>query len=284
MKNPCPDLHTAERYSKHILKFGAPFIMSTVPDEKTPNGVTEESKNQEAVPITNATVAPEDKKKKLVRKQLGPNPIKYKLWLAGHITTIVFGTVSLVFQLFWLRNRYYINSISYRLAFVGAVTALTATLSHKFSLRYLPPGPTLIAQQNFQYLTLAFIWIFTFKSVFKIIPYFLISILQLGAHKKIAAITNQGPFLASIIAFDELFLIFYLLLRTILFRSTSGYQLSVFLLFYWLRILFDKETGNLFRVIVQRLDGKILGVKNPKVQHIWTRVKEFLDSKQHDVI
>jgi hypothetical protein len=234
----------------------------------------------ETKPITNATVASEHRKKKLVRKNSGPNPLKYKIWLAGHLMSLIFGGISSIFQLLWLPNRYYINSISYRLSLLGSVLALGATFSHKFGLRFLPPPLTMVAQQNFQYLVLAFLWCFTFKSVFKLIPFLLISTLQLGAHKKIGAIEKQLDFLASLIAYDELLLIVYLFLRTVFLRGWSGYQLVVFLVFYWLRILYNKETGNLFRSIVDRLDGKIQG-KNEKLTHYWDKTKMFFDEKQH---
>lgn len=233
----------------------------------------------EANPVTNATVASEHRKKKLVRKNSGPNPLKYKVWILGHLMALVFGAISSAFQLLWLPNRYYINSISYRLSLLGSVLALGATFSHRFGLRFLPPALTMLAQQNFQYLVLAFLWCFTFKSNFKLIPFLLISILQVGAHKKIGFIEKQLDFLASLIAYDELFLIGYLLLRTVFLRAWAGYQLVVFLVFYWLRILYNKETGNLFRSIVDRLDGKVQG-KNEKLNHYWSKTKMFLDEKQ----
>lgn len=219
------------------------------------------------------------KKTKLVRKQKGENPLKYKLWLGGHVACIVFGSISFVFQLFWLPNKYYINSISYRLSLIGSIMALGSTVSHRFGL-YLPPSSTLVAQQNFQFVILGLCWIFTFKSIFKIIPYFLISLLQLASHKKISAITKQSDFLASIIAFDELFLVGYLLIRTLFFRGTSGFQLVLFLLFYWLRILYNKDTKNLFVAIINRLDGKMKSVKNEKVAHYWEKTKLILEQKQ----
>lgn len=238
--------------------------------------------NEESAPVTNETVKPKDRKQRLVRKQSGPNPIKYKLWLVGHLSTLVFGSISFVFQILWLPNYYYINSIAYRFALFGAITALTATLSHKFGLKFLPPFSALIAQQNIQYLILAQIYIFTFKSVFKIIPYYLIALLQISAHKKINVVLKQSSLLASIIAYDELFLILYLALRTICFRNTSGYQFAAFAIFYWLRILYNKETGNLFKAIVERLDGKVSGIKNEKVTHVWDKFKNHLNQKQNE--
>ncbi|CUM65381.1 uncharacterized protein PRCAT00003017001 [Priceomyces carsonii] len=241
-----------------------------------------ESSAEASTPSTTNEAVKEHKRKKLVRKTNDSSAIKLKIWLAGHCITIVFGLISFTFQIFWLPNKFYINSISYRLALVGAIMALTATISHKFGFSFLPPASTLVAQQNFQYLCLAVAWIFTFKSIFKILPYFIISLLQLGSHKHISFVEKESGFLASVIAYNELLLIIYLFLRTLVFRNTSGFQLVLFLVFYWLRILYNKETKTLFMTLVQRLDGRVSSIKNDNVQRVWTRVKQFLKYKQDD--
>ncbi|KAK6456429.1 uncharacterized protein RJT20DRAFT_44567 [Scheffersomyces xylosifermentans] len=221
------------------------------------------------------------KKRKLVKKAPQSSKLKFQVWLGGHLATIAFGSISFIFQILWLPNWYYINSIAYRLSLLGAIAALTATFSHKFGLHFLPSASTLVSHQNFQYLILANIWLFTFKSIFKIIPFFLIAILHIAKHQKIEIITKESEFLASIIAYDELILIVYLLLRTLFFRGSSGYQLTAFLTFYWVRILYNKETQTLFVAIVERLDGKISKVENPKVKHYWEKTKLFVEAKRH---
>lgn len=239
----------------------------------SPNGTTSNG-------YTNETFPSELAKKKLVKKQVLYAAIKKKVWLAGHLTTIVFGAISVLFQVLWLPNRYYINSISYRLTLIGSMVALAATFSHKFGLRSIPPTTTLMSHQNFQYLILAIVWCFTFKSVFKLLPFLLIAILQISDEFKVDLVLKEQDFLASLIAYDELVLMIYLLLRTLLFRNTSGFQLTLFILFYWLRILYNKETGNLFRAIIERLDGKVQGIKNPKVLKAWNKSKAYLESKE----
>lgn len=219
------------------------------------------------------------KKKKLVKKAVPSNPLHEKIWLAGHVATVAFGGLTILWLLLRLPNKYYLNSIFYRLALLSAVVSLTLTFSHKFGLRYLPSATALIADQNFQYLVLAIIWMFTFKSVFKIIPYLLISLLQLATFKGVNVILSQGSTIATIIAHDELVLIVYLVVRTLFFRGASGYQLTVFLVFYWLRIRFNKETKNLFRFLILSVDGRISSVKNEKVLKAWGKVKLFLDEK-----
>lgn len=240
--------------------------------------LTEKAPVQEA---SNETVRADLRKKKLVRKQTQTSALKYHLWLAGHALAVVFGLVAIVWQAFWLKNVYYIGSISYRLSLLGTVLALGATMSKQFGLHFLPPLTTLLAQHNFQYLVLAVTWMFTFKLVFKLIPTVLISLLQLAAHKKVSFVENQADFLGSIIAFDEVLLVGYLLLRTLLFRSTSGFQLTIMLILLWLRILFDPNTAQMFGYLVDKLDGKMSTQKNEKVLKVWGKIKLFLREKQN---
>lgn len=229
---------------------------------------------------TNDTVKPSFRKRKLVRKQQLLSKLSYTLWVAGHSISIIFGLITFIWQTLWLKNTYYINSISYWMALLGASTAFVATMAHKFGLRYLPQFPTLLTQLNFQFFVLSVIWCFTFKSVFKIIPLFLISLLQLAEHKKIAVVQKHSDFLATIIAFDELILVIYLLLRTIFFRLTSGYQLAVVFVFLWLRVLFDDDTASMFAYIMEKLDLKVMTMKNEKVLKAWKKTKLFLEEKR----
>ena len=95
------------------------------------NGSAGETSTKATTPISN-----DDpliyKKRKLVRSPSKTNPLKYKVWLAGHISMLVFGSISFIFQISWLPNYYYINSISYRLGLIGSIAALTDTFSHKY--------------------------------------------------------------------------------------------------------------------------------------------------------
>ena len=57
--------------------------------------------------------------------------------VSGAYFNVSFGSISFIFQILWLPNYYYINSISYRLGLIGSIAALTATFSHKFGLHNL---------------------------------------------------------------------------------------------------------------------------------------------------
>lgn len=229
--------------------------------------------------VTNLRVSPDQRKRRLVKKERHSNQWKYNIWTYGHITTIVFGSIYFIMQLLWLPNRFYIQSMCYRLSFVGSTLALFGTVSNKFGVTHLPPLSALLSQENFQYLILAMVWFFTFKSVIKIIPFYLVSVLQFSHHKGIKQVIDQLYILASVIAYDELFLVVYLLLRTVFFRKTSGYQLCLVLGFLWLRILYNPQTRNLAKSVVNALDDKVMDTKNEKIIKPWTNVKAFLEQK-----
>lgn len=261
----------------------------TAENSRAPQSADDTS-NQEAtgVAVENGTSSeassPESsgpKKKVLRRKIKGPNPLKKKIWLAGHASVLAFGLLYCLL-LFLRINKWYIRFICYRFSLIGTVVALGAAISHKYGLRYLPPTPTLFAQQDFQYLLIALVDIFTFRSMFKLLPFVLISLLHLGDEFKVTAITSQGAFLASLIAYDELFLIVYLVLRTLFFRGSLGFQLAIYLTFYWLRILYNKDTAKMFSTLMEKLDIKVSTVKNEKVQKLWAKAKKHIDEKAHD--
>lgn len=232
-------------------------------------------------PITNETVPAEQRLKKLRKKAKGPNPSKRKIWATGHFLTFIFGSISILFQ-FIHCNAFYINSISYRLTLIGAIASLSTTTSRRFGLSFLPPIGSLLAYQNFQYIILALIWLVTFKSIFKIIPFYIVAFLHIGSHYDIKSILAYDKTLADVIAFDELILIVYLLLRTLFFKNSSGFQLLAFFIFYWLRILYNKETTTLFLTIIDKLDYYVKDIKNEKFQKYWGRGKYMMRERQKD--
>ncbi|RLV91029.1 putative membrane protein [Spathaspora sp. JA1] len=264
--------------SSHSSPNGSKTVLLEDPSVSTPS--PKPGQSNEEVQANDEEDLQMMKTRKLVRSNKTTNPLKFKVWQAGHFLTLGFGSIALLFQFFWLPNKYYINSICYRLTFIGGILAMLATFSKKFGLRYLPAPAAMLSQQNFQYLLLAAVWIVSFKSIFKIIPYYLLAILHVGNWKEISVIQENSEFISSLIAYDELLLIVYLFLRTILFRGGSGFQLVLFCIFYWLRILYNKETRRLFGAIVERLDFEMTKVKNEKVSHYWRKVKLNIQDKQ----
>lgn len=220
---------------------------------------------------------------RLVKKDVNRAALKHKVWLSGHSACAVFGILYFLCRVLRIRNRFYMVSIIYEISLFGAIAALTMTLSHEFGMNSLPSLSVLATQQNLQYLFLGIVWVFSFESILKLIPYVLISILQLARYKNITAINKVLGDVAMVVAHSELVVILYLFLRTIVFRGASGFQLVAFLVFYWLRILFNKETKNLLNSLINLLDDKVQSVNNPKVQKAWTKIKMLLKEKKQEV-
>lgn len=251
---------------------------SVCPSEKqgTPESSTAKKVPQEP---TNKSVPQEYRKRKLVRKNAGPLALKYGLWIGGHAISVVFGVIYIIWQVLLFNNRYYIKTISYKLSLMGALLALVVTMTRRFGLSNRPRFSLMLAQKNFQYALLLFVWIFTFPSIFKITPTVLISILQLAENKEYSAVLKVGNTFGTIIAFNEIILLFYLLFRTALMLKTSGYQFMLMMTLLWLRVMFDVKTAEMFAYVVDKLDGKVSSVKNKKVTKGWNKFRAFLKEK-----
>ncbi|WPK25025.1 hypothetical protein PUMCH_002324 [Australozyma saopauloensis] len=258
-------------------------LHSTVANGRSSEAATKTQKPEptKEVPIepTNKTVDAEFRKKKLVRKHAGPSKIKYAVWLGGHATCVVFGVIALVWNLLWFKDHYYLSSICYRISLIGEVVALVCTTSRRFGFAHLPRFSMMLAQKNFQYILLSVAWLFTFRSVLKIVPVILISMLQLAENKKIEPLLKLGDMFGTIIAFDELILVAYLFARTVAMIKTSGYQLILMMTLLWLRVLFDAKTAEMFAYVVDRLDGKMSQVQNKKVRKAWNKLRAFIKEK-----
>lgn len=247
--------------------------------EKPKETLTPKPTEKTPLEATNRTVEAEYRKKKLVRKNQGPPKIKYALWLSGHLASIVFGVLSIVWQVLRLNNYYYINSIMYRLSIVGAIVALVTTMTRRFGLSHAPRFSMMLAQKNFQYFLFSFVWLFTFRSIFKILPTILISTLQLAENRNIPAILKLGSQIGTVIAVNEIFLVLYLLVRTIFMLKTAGYQFLMMMMLLWLRVLFDVQTARIFAYVVDLLDGKVSNVKNKKLRKAWNKLRAFIKEK-----
>lgn len=228
---------------------------------------------------------PTGKRKILRKKQPAKKNYTKGLWLFGHIVTFTFGFA--FFGLYFLnfRNRRSpISRITYRVSLLGAVLAYTMSIISKFGLA-LPSGYTLITTENFQYLLLVYVWFFTRESVFKLLPYVIISFLHLSKrfnliHKYPNGLVRK---LAEIISYNELALIVVLFVNTLLFRGTSGYALVAFLSFYWLRIVYSDSTKAFFKRFTRNFKANVISKAPPNVQEYYDNFLRRIEFRENEV-
>ncbi|RKP29445.1 hypothetical protein METBISCDRAFT_18640 [Metschnikowia bicuspidata] len=254
-------------------------LAETIKPTQKPNDTKEVPKKG-----TNVTFQPEFRKRKLVPKSAGPSGLKYGLWLGGHVGSVVFGTIYHARNLLFLPNRYHINTICYRLSLLCSILALLVTVSRRYGLSHLPRYSMMLALKNIQCILLSLVWLFTFESVFKILPTVLISLLQLAENKEVTVVLKAGDLLGTIITFDEIFLLVYLFLRTLLMFSTSGYQFLAMMMLLWLRVLIDVKTARMLAYTMDLMDGKVSKIQNKKAKKAWSKLKTFIEEKteSHD--
>ncbi|ODV95406.1 hypothetical protein PACTADRAFT_19646, partial [Pachysolen tannophilus NRRL Y-2460] len=217
-------------------------------------------------------------------RKIDPNrkpkkPIDKYIWLAGHFATLFFSLVYFGYYFTFSSRRSIIAKISYKIVLLGIIFAYSVSMKSTFGK--VPPGYfTLLSTDNFQYLLLSFVWLFNRNSAFKILPYFIISILQISDHFKIDAILKYEFEFKLIIEYNELFLFVLLTFDTLLCRGTSGYALVMFAAFFSLKIMFNDNIRQFIYSFVVRLDGVMSKQKNEKILTLWTDIKNFLDKKK----
>lgn len=218
---------------------------------------------------------------KKLRKVVKPPKSNDKtLWLVGHLTTIVCGTLYAMYYMQRKSQGKLIPFIAYKLALCGIWLSYSIAIKSQFNVKSLPHYSTLIATENFQYLLLSILWFFNRNSLFKILPYMIISLLHLATKFNLDAVLKFEKQLNVFLLYNELFLIFLLFIDTLLLRGTSGYGLVVYCMFMWLRILQNENTRFFLYANLKKLDTLMLKIKNPKVQQGWLSIKKFLSYKQ----
>ncbi|CCH46504.1 putative membrane protein [Wickerhamomyces ciferrii] len=222
-------------------------------------------------------------KKVLRRKQQPPKPIKKYVWLGGHVSTLLFGSIYLAFYfaryILWKTNWYWTPRIAYRLSFIGVIASYSITVLTTFG-SIIPNYYTLLATENFQSLMLGFVWLLSRPSAFKLVPFFIISILQLSSQYNVSAVLKNQNSLVDIITISEVAVFVAILFDTLIFRGTSGYALVIYLGFYWLRINFSPYTQAFLLKLIRTIDEKIIAKQKPEVQEKWQKIKDFVEFRR----
>ncbi|KAF6015950.1 hypothetical protein HII12_000513 [Brettanomyces bruxellensis] len=227
-------------------------------------------------PVTNSS---EFVHKRLVKKKVEGTPLTQTLWIAGHATTIAMGLIYTVYYLLFRSHVSKISFIAYRLALIGVFLSYSCTILSQFAQKALPSYITLLGTVNFQYLLLAVVWFFNRSSLFKLVPYLIVSVMQLATQFKIDAVLKLSPQLKIAAAYDELLVFVVLTVDTLLMRGTSGYALFLYAAFFWLRIIESENTRYLLYTVAIKLDSTMAKQKNPKVVSSWKSLKRFLTMK-----
>lgn len=218
----------------------------------------------------------------LRKKQTPPKPIKKYVWLSGHSLTLLCGGLyfGLYIAKYIFRNKWYwIPRISYRLSFIGVIMAYSITVLTTFGT-IIPNYYTLLATENFQNLLLAFVWLISRPSAFKLAPFYIISILQFSDKFNVKPVLKIQDSLVDLITISEVVVFVALIFDTLIFRGTSGYALVIYTGFYWLRINFSPYTQTFILKVIRGIDEKIMAKQSPKIQEKWQKAKDFVEFRR----
>lgn len=256
----------------HVFINSSPFISS---QHKMTTSTSPPTKKNDP------TLTPEQMKGKKLRKIVKPKKSNAKLiWLVGHLMTLGFG---IFYSLFYIQKKSqhrFVPWLSYKLTIIGIWLSYVISIQSQYNVKSLPHYTTLIATENFQYLLLSIIWFCNRNSMFKILPYMIVSLLHIASNYNLKAILEFEKQLSAVVLYNELYLFLLLTVDTLLCRGTSGYGLVTYCMFMWLRVLQSENTRFFLYDNLNKLDSTISKTKNEKVKKVWLEIKKFLSSKQ----
>ncbi|KAG0683260.1 hypothetical protein C6P40_002121 [Pichia californica] len=251
-------------------------LPSTTTTTNIPNVIPEKELKESTPNLTT-----EQTKGKKLRKIKKPKQTNSKLlWLIGHIMTLSFGIFYSIYYVQRRSQHRFLPWISYKLALIGIWLSYTISIQSQYNLKSIPHYTTLISTENFQYLLLSIFWFFNRNSMFKILPYMIVSLLHIAQKFNLNAILKLESKLSALVLYNELFLFLILTIDTLLLRGTSGYGLIAYCMFMWLRILQSENTRFFLYDNIKKFDTQISKSKNEKVKSAWIKVKKFLSTKQ----
>lgn len=254
------------------------------PSEAGTDAVSGEGTNR-SQPQEMSSTAPIGTRKLLRKKHVKKKRHTKIVWTAGHLMNCFFGLTFAFIYFFDFRHRHSLYPrFAYRMAFLGLIIAYSITSFKKFGAQNAD-FYTLITTENFQYLLLGVVWLFTRPSVFKFMPYFIISVLQMaqefGVLKHIPQLAVIG--MAKVISYNEIMLMIVLLGNTLLFRGTSGYALMAFGLFYWLRIVYSELTKAFFLDIAEVFGDRVILKCPENVQNRYSKIIRSVEARSAEV-
>lgn len=244
-------------------------------------------------------------KRKVIRKkpEKRRDPIAYQrvIWTVGHELTLFGGIWYSVYALYCVlffyrdgswKRLFFLDKlrpvgvigrfkwftlmlpyVSYRLSFIGVLASHGVTSWQNWS-HLNPTIYDLMSTENFQNMVIAFVWLFSESSIFKLLPFMIVSYLHLTIKPENTKeeMTRKHALLLNCIAYSEIIVVISLLTDTILFKGAAGYTLIFYLTIFWMRLNFSPYLQTTVLSILSKMDRAVPATKMDQ----WRSIKQFL--------
>ena len=177
----------------------------------------------------------------------------------------------------------------YRTSLIGVFMASGVTMVQNWS-GLKPTWYDLLSAPNFQTTLIAALWFMAGgKSFYKLLPFMIISFMHLRNCKTefekedketFNELTLKNKSLLQVLAYSEVFILFTLLLDTLLLKTgTSGFLLVFYTCLFWLRLNFESYTQVTVLRLLAKFDKKI----PPKYATYWETIRRLIYSKVREL-
>ena len=248
-------------------------------------------------------------------KKTDPIVIQRTVWTVGHFLVLICGALFSLTYFFhvlfffkyrswkWLflrinpnysiikGQRWYdsvlrsVPELLFRTSLTGVFMASGVTMIQNWS-GLKPTWYDLLSAPNFQTTLIAALWFIAGgKSFYKLLPFMIISFIHLSNRKvefekddmeTFNELTLKNKSLLQVLAYSEVFILFTLLLDTLLMKTgTSGFLFVFYTCLLWLRLNFQSYIQVTVLRLLAKLDKKI----PPKYATYWETFRRFIYSK-----
>ncbi|QNP97562.1 YALIA101S07e06260g1_1 [Yarrowia lipolytica] len=216
------------------------------------------------------------------------------LWFFSHQAIV--GTGACYFALFFmgLCNCKLARGL-YRIFFLACISAYYTSIYRKYGGQR-PSRYVLLQTDTFHYLLMALLFLISRRSIFKLFPFFMYSVMHVAETLRRRVLKRDSPLahqlndnilkfeapIQRIVADSEILILLRILLNAILFRQGAAVCLLIYVVIFRLRVAYSPPIQESLKRQEERIDDVVAQswVPEPVKKH-WGRFRDLVDNYEH---
>ncbi|KAG5361090.1 hypothetical protein CJU90_2465 [Yarrowia sp. C11] len=216
------------------------------------------------------------------------------LWFFSHQAIV--GTGACYFALFFMGiSNCKLARGLYRLFFVACISAYYTSIYRKYGGQR-PSRWVLLQTDTFQYLLMAVLFLISRRSIFKLFPFFMYSVMHVAETLRRRVLKRDSPLahqlnenilkfeapIQRIVADSEILILLKILLNTIMFRQGAAICLLLYVVIFRLRVSYSPPIQESLKRQEERIDDVVSQSWVPAaVKQHWGRFRDLVDNYEH---
>lgn len=216
------------------------------------------------------------------------------LWFFSHQTIVASGASYFGLFVLGMCNCMLAKGL-YRLFFLACVAAYFTSVYRRYGGQR-PSRYVLLQTDTFQYLLMSLLFLISRRSIFKLFPFFMYSIMHVAETLRKRVLKRDSPLahqlndhilkfeapIQRIVADSEILILLRIFVNTLLFRQGAAVCMVIYVVIFRLRVAYSPPIQESLKRQEERVDDLVSQpwVPEPVKKH-WGRFRELVDNYQH---